>query len=294
MQYDEAEREIQAFIDANPNDPTPFELLGEMLSLKGLPQDAIPMFQKAHRLRPGDIYMAAENTAAGLRLDDENLTSQWLNEARTRGADGRWTRSAENQVMYAYGDFDGLLKQVDGLLESLPGQTLLIAYKARALMNLGETDLAEETLQLAMESNGYVIGQSLPGNLLYLSLQLANAYDHDGNTSDRDLLLGDIKTLLQQLRETESFTSGLLFISASVESIENDLPGVLRELESAVESGFRNHWELIRDPVFKRWQKHPEFIAFHQGMLDAAARMRAEYYANNPAEQTATALEGGL
>ena len=158
-------------------------------------------------------------------------------------------------------------------------------------MNLGEADLAEDTLQLAMESNGYVIGQPLPGNLLYLSLQLANAYDHNGNTSVRDLLLGDIKTLLQQLRETEPLISALLFISASLASIENDLPGVLRELEAAVKGGFRNHWELIRDPVFKRWQKHPEFIAFHQGMLDSAARMRAEYYANNPTEQTSTAPE---
>ena len=124
MRYDEAEREIQTFIEANPDDPTPFELSGDLLSLKGLPQEAIPMHQQAHRLRPGDIYMAAENTVAGLQLDDENLTTQWLNEARTRGAEGRWTRSAENQVLYARGEFDGLLKQVDGLLESLPGHTL--------------------------------------------------------------------------------------------------------------------------------------------------------------------------
>jgi len=53
-----------------------------------------------------------------------------------------------------------------------------------------------------------------------------------------------------------------------------------------VDHGFRRHWELIRNPVFARWEENPDFIAFHQGMLEAAADMRREYYINNPVEKS--------
>ena len=292
LRFDDAERAIQAFITANADDPMPFELRGDLLLKKGLPQSAIPMFDKAHRLRPGDIYMAAQNVEAGLQLDDVGLVTYWLNEAKNRGSDGRWTRSAENVVMYANGEFAGLLQQVDQQLETLPGQARLMSYQSAALMNLGQADLAQETLQAGLGSSGYIRGEPLTGDLLYLAVQLANAFDLNGKTTDRDAWLGQIKSLLKQLRQSEPQVKDLLFISANVASIQNDLPGVLRELGIAMEKGFTDHWELLRSPVFKRWQKHPDFIAFHQGMLEAAARMRAEYHVNNPVEQTAAAREG--
>jgi tetratricopeptide (TPR) repeat protein len=292
--FDETESAIRVSIAANPDDPTPYELWGDMFMARGLPQNAIPMYTKAHRLRPGDIYMAAQNVAAGLQLDDPGLVNYWLNEAKNRGSVGRWTRFAENMVMYANGDFAGLLQQVDQLLEFSPGHRRLIWYRVQTLMNLGQADAAQEILQEALRSGGYNNGQALTGNQLYLAVQLANALDHNGEVTERDVLIREISQMLDQLRQSEPFSMGLLLFHASIKSIQNDLPGLLRELELAVEKGFRGHWELIRDPVFKRWQKHPEFIAFHQGMLDAAARMRAEYYVDNPAAQTVTALEGGL
>jgi hypothetical protein len=66
---------------------------------------------------------------------------------------------------------------------------------------------------------------------------------------------------------------------------------MLRELETAVEYGFRNHWELIRNPVFARWQENDAFEAFYQGMLKAAAEMHREYKANNPVEKLTPAVE---
>jgi len=116
--------------------------------------------------------------------------------------------------------------------------------------------------------------------------------DQDGNTDERDTLLAGITALQEQLRQAEPVNSDLLYSIACAASVRNDLPGVLRELEAAVDAGFRNHWELLRDPVFKRWQDNPDFTAFHQGMLEAAARMRGEYYVNNPAVAPVAALEG--
>ena len=282
--FDDAEREVQASIAANPDDPTPFELWGNLFIAKGLPQRAIPMYDKAHRLRPGDIYMAAQNVDASFQMDDANLVNYWLDEARNRGSDGRWTKSAEIAVMYANRDFTGLLQQIDQLLESSPGQKRFIWYRGVALMNLGQADEALETLQEGLISGGYISGQALTGNQLYLAVQLANALDHNGNVAGRDALIGEISKLLEQIRQSEPFGTALLLLQASVTSIQNDLPGLLRELEAAVEKGFRDHWELLSNPVFKRWQEHPDFIAFHQGMLDNAAAMRQQYYANNPAE----------
>jgi len=291
-QFDDSLKVIQEFLAANPEDPTPYELWGDLFFKRGSPQSAIPMYRNAHRLRPGDIYMAWRNTYSGLQLDDENLAAYWLKEAQKRGADAQWTRRAERDFMYAKGDFAGMLEQLDQTLETLPGHITFQFLRGIALMNLGEVDAARDTLRQALELDGYDSGQPLIGSELSIAVQLANMLDQDGNADERDTLLTGIAALLAQRLPSEPANADLLYISASAASVRNDLPGVLRELKAAVDAGFRNHWYLTRDPVFKRWQDNPDFIAFHQGMLEAAARMRAEYYVNNPADQTAVAPEG--
>ena len=291
QRYEDALNEIQAFIAAKPDDPMPYELWGNLLMARGLPQNAVPMFRNAHRLRPGDIYMAAQNVGAGLTLDDKDLVAYWLQEARGRGVDGQWTRKAENMVMYAKGDYTGLLSQVDQLLEALPGQMIFLSYRGAALMNLGQADAALETLQSALENSGYLGGQGLNGSQLFIATQLANALDLVGDINNRDVLLTEIAAVLGELRQTGPAQKYVLFQSACLASVNNDLPGVLRELASAVDNGFRDHWELLRNPVFKRWQENPEFIAFHKGMLDSAAAMRSEYQINNPVQLSAAATE---
>ncbi|HEY5775924.1 MAG TPA: tetratricopeptide repeat protein, partial [Xanthomonadales bacterium] len=140
LQYDDSLKVIQEFLAANPEDPTPYELWGNLFRKKGLPQNAIPMYRNAHRLRPGDIYMAFRNVESGLRLNDENLTAHWLKVAQNRGADAQWTRRAERETMYVRGDFSGLLKQTDQTLETLPGHIGFQYLRAIALMNLGKVD----------------------------------------------------------------------------------------------------------------------------------------------------------
>jgi len=290
-QFDDSLKVIQEFLAANPEDPTPYELWGDLFQKEGSPQSAIPMYRNAHRLRLGDIYMAWRNASSGLQLDDENLVAYWLKEARNRGAEAQWTRRTERHVMYAKGDFSGLLEQVDKALETLPGHVYFQYLRAIALMNLAKVDVARDTMRLALESTGYVNGQPLLGIELLFAVQLANVLDQDGGSDERDTLLAGITNVLGPRHQSEPANSELLYISASAASVRNDLPGVLRELEAAVDAGFRDHWALLRDPVFKRWQDNPDFIAFHQGMLDNAARMRAEYYVNNPAETNPAAKE---
>ncbi|MCW8925064.1 MAG: hypothetical protein OQJ84_02320 [Xanthomonadales bacterium] len=291
LRFDEASTDIQALIATNPEDPTLYELWGTLFREKGQPQNAIPMYRNAHRLRPGDIYMAAQNVIAGLQLHDQELVNYWLKEARNRGADAQWTRFAENLVMYANGNFADLLSQVDQLLVSQPGQVRLLGYRHAVLMNMGEIDMAKEALLQAMEYSGYVDGQAFTGNQLFTVVYLANVFDLTGETEERDLLLSRASELLTRLRRSEPANDLVFYLSACVASIQNDLPAMLRELELAVENGFRNHWELIQDPVFARWQENAKFKAFHQGLLNAAADMLHEYKANNPENKPAPARE---
>ena len=97
--------------------------------------------------------------------------------------------------------------------------------------------------------------------------------------------------MLAQLRQSEPAHSNVLFLSAGVSSIQNDLPAMLQALELAVQNSFRSHWELIRNPVFARWQENEKFKAFNQGMLKAAADMLREYKINNPKEKPTPARE---
>ncbi len=286
-QYEDSLKIIQEFLAANPEDPTPYEIWGDLFLQRGLPQSAIPMYRNAHRLRPGDIYMAYRNVQASLQLHDETLVAYWLEEARKRGADAQWTRRAERDILFARGDFSGLLEQVDQALETLPGHLYFRRLRAMALASLGKTDAARDTLRLVLESAGYVSGQALMSNELHPAVELANLLDQQGAADERDALLDKIEELLKRLHQAEPPVASVSYIAACAASVRNDLPGVLSGLKAAVDAGFRDHWKLLTDPVFKRWQDNPEFIAFHQGMLDAAARMRAEYYVNNPSEQAA-------
>jgi TolB-like protein/predicted Zn-dependent protease len=291
LKFDESVQKIQALIAANPDDPTPYELWGNIFMEKGLPQNAIPMYRNSHRLRPGDIYMAAQNVNAGLQLNDPELVEYWLEEARSRGADGQWTRSAENAVMYANGKFAELLSQVDHLLESQPGQMGLLRYRRDALVNMGQIEAAKDTVQQALESSGHVSGQSISGDQLFNVVSLANVMDITGDTVARDQLVSQSSSLLNHLRQSEPANSTVLLLSAMVASIQNDLPGVLSNLELAVQNGFTDHWELIRSPVFARWQDNEEFQAFYQSMLKTAADNLREYKTNNPKEKATTARE---
>ena len=292
LRFDEALNEIQAQIAANPDDAQAYELWGDLFREKGLPQNAIPMYRNAHRLRPGDIYMAAQNVIAALEMNDTKLAEYWLKQARNRGSDGQWTRIAENQTMYAAGDFSGLLSQVNEQLVEQPGQIQLLLYRSAALMSMEEPDSAIDTLRQAQNVNGHEADVSLNGSELVTAIQLANAYDRVGDNEERDGLLTKITTLLHQLRQSEPASEKLHYASACVASVQNDLPVVLKELTLARENGFRGHWELIRDPVFQRWQDNAEFVAFYQDMIKAAETMRGEYRINNPAETLEPLIEG--
>ena len=150
-------------------------------------------------------------------------------------------------------------------------------------MDMGEFDAAVETLKLALNASGYEASAGLSGDQIMTAIQLANAYDRAGQVKDRDLLLGQATQLLEQLRESEPPHKTILLAGACVASVRNDLPGVLRDLAVAQEHGFRSHWELVRNPVFSRWQDNAEFVAFYQDMLKTAESMRNEYEINNPA-----------
>jgi TolB-like protein len=49
LKFDESVQKIQALIAANPDDPPPYELWGNIFMEKGLPQNAIPMYRNSHR-----------------------------------------------------------------------------------------------------------------------------------------------------------------------------------------------------------------------------------------------------
>jgi hypothetical protein len=249
------------------------------------------MHRNAHRLREGDIYMAAQAVTAALQLGDDGLVDYWLNEARQRGRDGQWTRFAENQVLYARGDFDALLSQVDQLLVSQPGQWGLLGYRHVALLSMGQTEAAREALLQAMGPKGYQGGQSISADQMSLAVHLAYSFGLTGDMGERDQLLAEISGILEELIRDEPPSNGLMIISAQVAAVKNDLQGTLSHLESAVNLGFAGHWELIRDPVFSHWQDNEEFKAFYQGMLKSAASMLREYEANNPTEKQSPTLE---
>jgi len=282
LRFDEATIGIQTYIAENPDDPTPYEIWGNLFQKKGLPQNAIPMYRNAHRLRPGDIFMAAQNVGESLNLNDPDLVNHWLSEARSRGADGQWTRLAENNVLYAQGNYTELLQHVNSQLETQPGQSGLLGYRGVALMHLGQADTAASAFREALQGSDYEPGKPLSADQIYVALQLANVLDGAGNTTERDDLLDQASTLLEHIYQSEPAHAGILLRRAMLSSVKGDLPGVLHALQEAVENGFRDHWNLLRNPVFTRWQDSAEFIAFHQGMIEAAAGMRREYQINNP------------
>jgi tetratricopeptide (TPR) repeat protein len=185
-------------------------------------------------------------------------------------------------ALYADGRSAELLQLVNRVLGLQPGQVNWLILRGVAQMQLGQNELALETLHDALAQSGYADGQRLAADQLGAAVQLANALDATGNAAQRDALLAKIELALGQAGEANPPHADLLLRAARAASVRGDLPGVLRQLEAARELGFRKHWQLIRDPVFARWQTAPEFMAFHQRMLDDAAAMRREYRSNNP------------
>jgi TolB-like protein/Tfp pilus assembly protein PilF len=283
-QIDQAVEQIQAMVTANPSDADAYELWGDLYMETGQPHRAIPMYRNAHRLRPGDIYMASRNVTAALQLNDPALTDFWLQQARERGEAGQWTRAAEGAVMFARGEIEPLMAQYETRLQRLPEYRTLLTYKGTLLSMKGEHDAALKILGDALTASGYQAEAPLAGDQVGTVMLLADIHDKAGREEERDSWLELVDAYIEKAKLAGPPTMVTPLAAAQAASVRSDLAGVINGLTEAIKNGYRDHWDLVRNPVFDRWQDNPEFIAVYQDMLKAAEQMRNEYKANNPVE----------
>jgi TolB-like protein/Tfp pilus assembly protein PilF len=279
--FDKAQLLIDKLLAQDPNDSNAFESWGDLFISKGKPHLAIDKYARAHELRPDDIYMASRIVRCALQMNDLKLAEHWLQQARNRGSQGQWTRFAEADYLTFTSQFEKLLNLISHKTNN-SNKAILLYSQALLHIKLNLSEQVQPLLVQSLKEYGYQPDQELFINQTDIVLLNAVYYDSSKQTIKRDLFVSQLKELLLKHSDKVDTDITLTLLQANLASLDNNLIETLKYLQKAIELNYMNHWELLFQPVYQRWQEHPKFIAIHQSMLDKAKTMREEYYKSHP------------
>lgn len=134
-----------------PNSPLPPNVSGIALSTLGRPQEAIPFFQKALKLKP-DFSDAQQNLAQALIATGRApIAIAVLNTPSAQKADSWKRRYILAQAHVALGQERQAVAQIDAALTLEPRRTTLLHFRSRVMLSLGRIPDAIANLNKALE-----------------------------------------------------------------------------------------------------------------------------------------------
>ncbi len=273
QQYSQAEEIIQAMIAENPENPFPYESWGNLLMAQGALAKSIPMYRTAHRLRPGDTYMAWQNVVAFLLMDDLVAALEWMQKGLDRGADSQWMELARLNLLTYQGDWQALLSFIDEILMQREYQADWRFERGKALAHLGRLDEARAEYKKVLTDTGYQADQPLRWEHAVSALYLAQLLDQDNEQKEFSRLLAQLDQLATETgRQNQGFS--LYLLNAQISSLQGNRENTISWLKKSIAAGFRNNSLLKQDSILTRWAEEPEYIVLTEQLTALAAQQR--------------------
>jgi TolB-like protein/Flp pilus assembly protein TadD len=280
-EYEEAEQLVQSMINANPEDPFPYEGWAGLDRSRGHTADAIVHLQRAHDLRPGDTYMADYISEAYLILNDLDSARTWLAKARQRGATAQWTLEAEYRLLVFTGDVDGQVEFQQARLREQPDSPDERRLLGEALIRGGDLEAARHELERALEL--YAYDPANPSNIAMRAvIPLAALLDQTGDISARDELLSQADRVASRIQSDNPGHNTTYLLKAAIRAIQGQSVESLENLRAAIHQGFRIHWFLKADAAYYRYRNDPLFNTLVEEMKRSAAIERAKLEQQQP------------
>ncbi len=273
--YARAEKLIREMIAADPDDPFPYEEYGNLYYNRGELSLAVPHYIHAHRLRPGDTFMAWQLVDSFIGMDDEEAARAWYEEARRRGPETIYTGRARMALLRFFGEPSQHLAFALQRAEKQPENAALRTHVGRAHLVAGDLARAEADLRLALDLAGYrPAGGGLIANQFFAAALLAATLVRQGKTEESEILLGELDALREHLSSDVPGISSAAVNQAWVAAIRGEREIMLDGLERAFEGGMRGHVRLLRNPILTPYLDDPRFQALIERMRASEAAMR--------------------
>ncbi len=262
-------------IAADPDDPFPYEELGNFWLARGDLDKAVPQYAAAHRLRPDDTYMAWRLVQTHIRLDDLDSAAQWVDEARQRGPEASYTLRAQAELLRASGDLAAYRAFAEQWADMKPDSESLRVFAGDARFMTGDLEGAEAEFREALRLSGYdPAGSGLELPQWYPAAQLAAVLRARGETSESDRLLGQLDQLREGLGQGPVALLRRETISAYVAAVREQAAEMVDALRRAGDHGFRGHLVLVRNPIAAPYLDDPAFKELIEQMRVQEAAMR--------------------
>jgi len=232
---------------------------------------AIPWYEKAGRLDPGDAEIPARVAQAYWDLGNDTEARTWLARALAMGNKTSWTNGTAAFLYLTYGDEASARKYAQRAAELDPGNVTMIRDH-----DLRKGDYSTARARYA-KAFPHLLAKELPiftDRDYPAAIGLALVLFHTGETERATALLDRSEAYI---RTMPRMGFGYSMSDVAIHALRGDTTKALASLRDAERAGWRTWWRYDRDwnPIFDSIRDEPEFKAVFADIERDIARQRA-------------------
>ena len=292
--FDEAENMLRKFLLEEPDNPMYHETWGQLLSYRGQPHLAIPKYEMAHKLRPGDSFPAHIISLFYLFLDDLESARKWAEISAERAPNARWPRIAQNRLLWYEEDWESLASAYEEAMRQSPAFTRenpgFMQFVGNLALRQGDREKAEAIYRKALADMGYTPPWITSADMAELMASLVNVLP-DG--AERDELIAALSTFQAYVEEHYGWWQFPYRLKAWLATFADDREGAMAALSQAIDHNMSYEKGVELDLILAHWKDDPLFREQLLRMRQIAEERRAELEAFEREAGQAGAEAGG-
>ncbi len=275
--FEEAENMLRGFLLEEPDNPMYHETWGQLFWFRGQPHKAIPKYEMAHKLRPGDSFPAHIISAFYLYLDDTESARSWAETSAQRAPNARWPRVAQYRLLWNAEDWESLASAFEEAMRQSPASTIenpgFMHYVGNLALRQGDREKAEAIYRNALADMEYSPPRITSADMAELLASLVNVLP-DG--AERDELVAALSNFQAYVEEHYGWWQFPYRLKAWLATFAGDREGVMAALSQAIDHNMSYEKGVELDLILARWKNDPLFKEQLLRMRQIAAERLAE------------------
>jgi TolB-like protein/predicted Zn-dependent protease len=239
----------------DPENPGLFEAFGHVYRISGQHHLAIPKFEMVWNLRPGDVWPAFIIANSYLLLGDVTTAGEWLEKARARGSDSRWTTVIERMINSHERRWETLAADYAKDLASDELTPLNRRSYGDILLRQGKTTEAEQMYRSVLDlyEGRTVIDDFGHADVVVALLNILDPGE------ERDHLLSMLSEFEQMLHQVRPWSWQPWYYTVSRAAIENKQEEAMAALHEAIDRGVLYRRGAENRIHHMKWKDTPQF-----------------------------------
>ncbi|NND44684.1 MAG: tetratricopeptide repeat protein, partial [Xanthomonadales bacterium] len=268
----------------DPDNPGLHEAMANVYDLAGERHLAIPHWEKTWALRPGDVLPAMALSRNYRYIEDPASADAWLQKARQRGPDSRWTRLAELFMHFDQQNWESLNTLHEAMFSAGTMGPAIQTFYGDNLLRLGREADAERILRGVTDLFGDSLAPVETSEHANATKRLVHLLP---TGEERRQRLEQLRAYVEVLLETRPKEDDTWRQSADLAMLEGDTQAALTNLEKSLEYGLVYRKSLEASPLYAGLRDDPGFRTVLALISEKARRQREQLEARGPGGEEA-------